>query len=68
MLFLSSKFPSNSSEYIYISKTFNNKMIAVLVAYLMIISGIINASLVALGFEMYFFVLFQIPLIISVHL
>ncbi|MFN3527845.1 MAG: APC family permease [Candidatus Altarchaeaceae archaeon] len=51
--FLSMRFSSNSSEYIYISKTFKNETIALLSAYLMIISGIISASLVAIGFGMY---------------
>lgn len=62
--FLSKNFPSNSSEYIYILKTFNSEILAKFSGYLMIISGIISVPLVAIAFGMYFSALFKVNAVI----
>ncbi len=59
---LSSMFPKAGAEYVYARKAFNKK-IAFLAGWLIIISGIIAAATVALGFAGYFKALFGTPIV-----
>jgi basic amino acid/polyamine antiporter, APA family len=59
---LSSMFPKSGAEYIYTKKAFG-KSIAFLVGWLVIVSGIIASTAVALGFAGYFAALFSTPII-----
>lgn len=61
---LSSMFPKASAEYEYTSNAFG-KRLAFIIGWLIILSGIIGASTVALGFGGYFKALFDIPVISS---
>jgi APA family basic amino acid/polyamine antiporter len=61
---LSSMFPKASAEYEYTSNAFG-KRLAFIIGWLIILSGIIGASTVALGFGGYFKALFNIPIITS---
>ena len=59
---LSSMFPKSGAEYVYTKKAFG-KNIAFLVGWLVIVSGIIASTAVALGFAGYFAALFNTPII-----
>lgn len=61
---LSSMFTKASAEYEYTSHAFG-KRLAFIVGWLIILSGAIGASTVALGFGGYFKVLFNMPIITS---
>lgn len=61
---LSSMFPKASAEYEYTSNAFG-KRLAFIIGWLIILSGVIGASTVALGFGGYFKALFNIPIITS---
>ncbi len=56
---LSSMFPKASAEYVYTEKSFG-KMLAFFVGYFVVLSAIISASTVAVGFAGYFGALFDI--------
>jgi len=61
---LSSMFPKASAEYEYTLNAFGKKL-AFIIGWLIILSGIIGASTVALGFGGYFKALFNMPVITS---
>jgi APA family basic amino acid/polyamine antiporter len=61
---LSSMFPKASAEYEYTANAFGKKL-AFIIGWLIILSGVIGASTVALGFGGYFKALFNIPIITS---
>ncbi len=61
---LSSMFPRASAEYEYTKSAFNKKL-AFIIGWLIIFSGIIGASTVALGFGGYFGALFKVPVLTS---
>lgn len=61
---LSSMFPKASAEYEYILNAFGRKL-AFIIGWLIIWSGVIGASTVALGFGGYFQALFNAPVITS---
>src|SRR3990172_7633389 len=61
---LSSMFPKASAEYEYTKSAFNKKP-AFIIGWLIIFSGIIGASTVALGFGGYFGALFKVPVLVS---
>ena len=61
---LSSMFPKASAEYEYTANAFG-KRLAFIIGWLIILSGAIGASTVALGFGGYFKVLFSMPIITS---
>ena len=61
---LSSMFPKASAEYEYTAHAFG-KRLAFIIGWLIILSGAIGASTVALGFGGYFKVLFSMPIITS---
>lgn len=62
--YLSLKFPSDSSEYIYAIKAFNKKFLALIISSIMILSGLIGIAVVTISFAQYFYSLYNIPLII----
>jgi APA family basic amino acid/polyamine antiporter len=61
---LSSMFTKASAEYEYTSNAFG-KRLAFIIGWLIILSGVIGASTVALGFGGYFKALFNVPIITS---
>ena len=61
---LSSMFPRASAEYEYTSNAFGKKL-AFIIGWLIILSAVIGASTVALGFGGYFKALFGVPVITS---
>lgn len=61
---LSSMFPKDAGEYVYAESAFGSK-IAFLVGWLILSSGIIAISCVALGFAGYFQALIGLPLLVS---
>lgn len=58
---LSSMYPKASAEYEYTANAFG-KHLAFIIGWLIILSGIVAASTVALGFAGYFNVLFDVPI------
>ncbi|MBE0524767.1 MAG: amino acid permease [Methanosarcinales archaeon] len=61
---LSSMYPKASAEYEYTNNAFGSKL-AFIIGWLIIFSGVVGASAVALGFAGYFNVLFDVPLVYS---
>ncbi len=61
---LSSMFPGASAEYQYTRSAFGRRL-AFIIGWLIILSGIIGASTVALGFGGYFNALFKVPSLLS---
>jgi len=50
---LSTMFPRAAAEYVYVKKAFGNDLLAFLIGWLVVFSGIVSASAVALGFAGY---------------
>lgn len=61
---LSSMFPKASAEHEYVRNAFGKKL-AFVIGYLIILSGVIGAATVALGFGGYFNAFFKLPVILS---
>ena len=61
---LSSMYPKASAEYEYTNNAFGSKL-AFIIGWLIIFSGVVGSSAVALGFAGYFNALFDIPLVYS---
>ncbi len=61
---LSSMFPKDGAEYEYTKKAFN-KRIAFIIGIMIIFSGIIASTAVALGFAGYFSTLFSVPIVLT---
>lgn len=57
---LSSMFPKDAAEYVYTKNAFKSNLLAFLVQWIMVITLIISAATVALGFGGYFSFLFNI--------
>jgi len=62
---LSSVFPKASAEYVFIKNAFKNNFFAFLIGWLTVITSIITAATVALGFGGYFVEFVNIPIILS---
>lgn len=62
---LSSVFPKAAAEYVFIKNAFKNNFFAFLIGWLTVITSIITAATVALGFGGYFAEFVDIPIIIS---
>jgi APA family basic amino acid/polyamine antiporter len=60
---LSSMYPKEAAEYVYTKNAFRRKWLSFLVSWALIVSVIIAASTVALGFAGYFSYLFGFPVI-----
>ncbi len=58
---LSSMYPKAAAEYVYVKRASENPLLAFLTAWMIIITGVISASTVALGFAGYFSQLFHTP-------
>ncbi len=61
---LSSMFPKASAEHEYVRNAFGKKL-AFIIGWLIILSGVIGAATVALGFGGYFNAFFKVPVILS---
>ena len=57
---LSSKFPKESSEYLYTKKAFNSKSFSFITGWILVFAGAVSATAVSLGFSEYFAKLFSI--------
>jgi len=62
---LSSMFPKDSSEYLYVKKAFKWESLAFLTGWICIITGAIAAAAVSLGFAGYFNYVFNTPIIFT---
>lgn len=62
---LSSMFPKAAAEYIFIKNAFKNNFFAFIIGWLTVITSMIMAATVALGFGGYFAEFLNIPIIIS---
>lgn len=62
---LSTMYPKAAAEYVYVKKAFRNELLAFLTGWLIVFSGIVSMSAVALGFASYFTAIFNTPIIIT---
>lgn len=62
---LSAMFPKAAAEYVYVKSAFKNELLAFLTGWLIIFTGAVSASTVALGFASYFKALFNFPIIFT---
>lgn len=62
---LSSMFPKAAAEYVYAKNAFKSGIIAFLIGWIAILSDIIAASTVALGFATYFYALFNVNMLVT---
>ncbi|MCW3997851.1 MAG: amino acid permease [Candidatus Bathyarchaeota archaeon] len=62
---LSTMFPKAAAEYIYVKRAFKNELLAFLTGWLIVFSGIVSMSAVALGFASYFKAIFTFPIILT---
>lgn len=62
---LSTMFPKAAAEYIYVKRAFKNDLLAFLTGWLIIFTGIVSISTVALGFGGYFKAIFAFPIFLS---
>jgi APA family basic amino acid/polyamine antiporter len=58
---LSAMYPKSASEYTYLGRAYGNRLISFITEWLMIISEIVAASTIALGFAQYFQSFFAAP-------
>jgi APA family basic amino acid/polyamine antiporter len=61
---LSTMFPKAAAEYIYVKRAFKNELLAFLTGWLIVFSGIVSMSAVALGFASYFKAISALPIIL----
>ena len=62
---LSTMFPEAAAEYVYVKNAFSSKLLAFLTGWLIIFSGVVSMSTVALGFSSYFCALFASPVVLT---
>ena len=62
---LSSTFPKAAAEYIFVKNAFKNNFFAFIIGWLTVITSMITAATVALGFGGYFSEFLNIPIVIS---
>lgn len=62
---LSSIFPKAAAEYIFVKNAFKNNFFAFIIGWLTVITSMITAATVALGFGGYFSEFLNIPIVIS---
>ena len=60
---LSTMFPKAAAEYIYVKRAFKSELLAFLTGWLIIFTGIVSMSTVALGFAGYFKAIFSLPIV-----
>ncbi|MFA5125991.1 MAG: APC family permease [archaeon] len=63
---LSSRFPKDGAESVYVFKAFNNKALAFFIGFLLIIVWTVSSATVAWGFAAYFKIFFPIAPLITV--
>lgn len=61
---LSTMYPKAAAEYIYVKRAFKSEILAFLTGWLIIFTGIVSMSTVALGFAGYFSAIFTFPIIL----
>ena len=61
---LSTMFPKAAAEYIYVKRAFKNELLAFLTGWLIVFSGIVSMSAVALGFASYFKAISALPIVL----
>jgi APA family basic amino acid/polyamine antiporter len=61
---LSTMFPKAAAEFIYVKRAFKSELLAFLTGWLIVFSGIVSMSAVALGFASYFKAIFAAPFIL----
>ena len=62
---LVSMFPKTAAEYVYVKNSFKNKILAFSVGWIEVASDVIAASVVALGFAGYLYVLTGMPVLLG---
>jgi APA family basic amino acid/polyamine antiporter len=66
---LSSMFPSDAAEFVYVKKAYHSKFLGFLLSWLILVTSILSVSTVALGFAGYFNSLFssfvKLPIILT---
>ena len=62
---LSAMFPKAAAEYIYVKRAFKSELLAFLTGWLIIFTGIVSMSTVALGFASYFRAIFASPIVFT---
>jgi APA family basic amino acid/polyamine antiporter len=62
---LTSVFPKEAAEYVYVKNAFKNNMMAFLIGWIEICADMIAASAVALGFAGYFSAIFGTPIVLT---
>ncbi len=62
---LSSLFPKAAAEYVYVKKAFGLKVLAFLIGWLVVVTGVTAVATVSLGFAGYFKALFGTPIVIT---
>lgn len=62
---LSSLFPKAAAEYVFIKKAFKNNFFAFIIGWLVIITGIITAATVSVGFGGYFLQFVDLPIVVT---
>jgi len=51
---LATMFPKAAAEYVYVRKAFGSRLLAFLIGWLIVFSGMVSAATVSLGFASYF--------------
>jgi APA family basic amino acid/polyamine antiporter len=62
---LSSMFPKAAAEYVYVKKAYDSKLLAFLIGWLIVFTGIVSAATVALGFAGYLNAILGSPIILT---
>ena len=62
---LSSMFPKESAEFLYVKKAFGKEWLAFLIAWISIVTGFISIAAVAIGFANYLSYIFPVPIILG---
>lgn len=62
---LSALFPKAAAEYVFVKKAFKNNFFAFIIGWLVIVTSIITAATVSVGFGGYFLQFINIPIVIS---
>ncbi|HDJ96790.1 MAG TPA: amino acid permease [Candidatus Aenigmarchaeota archaeon] len=57
---LSTLFPKEAAEYVYVKRTFNNEFLAFMIGWIILVSEVVGAATLALGFARYFHALFKV--------
>lgn len=61
---LSSMYPKTASEYVYLGKAFGNRLLSFLTEWIMLITEIVAAATVSLGFALYLQSIFSFPIVL----